>query len=172
MYHMWRMMQVGTSNCVPHMAHDAVKVLITCFFIPPLPPFICIFMHHMLMMYFHASYVDDVFSCIICWWCIFMHHMLMMYAIHHMLMMLYAIYHMLMMYFHASYVDDVFSCIICWWCMLYIICWWCMPCIICWWCMSCIICWCMTYIICWWCTTVFSNPWVMPHSYPNSSVRG
>ena len=25
---MWRMMQVGTSNCVPHMAHDAVKVLI------------------------------------------------------------------------------------------------------------------------------------------------
>ena len=29
MYHMWRMMQVGTSNCVPHMAHDAVKVLIT-----------------------------------------------------------------------------------------------------------------------------------------------
>ena len=27
MYHMWRMMQVGTSNCVPHMAHDAVKVL-------------------------------------------------------------------------------------------------------------------------------------------------
>ena len=24
---MWCMMQVGTSNCVPHMAHDAVKVL-------------------------------------------------------------------------------------------------------------------------------------------------
>ena len=29
MYHMRRMMQVGTSNCVPHMAHDAVKVLRT-----------------------------------------------------------------------------------------------------------------------------------------------
>ena len=28
MYNMWCMMQVGTSNCVPHMAHDAVKVLI------------------------------------------------------------------------------------------------------------------------------------------------